>query len=205
MPVRRSTSAPRRTAVSNPAPARPAAVPDRHNLCTFSFSNARQCRNPLQSTHPYLCPFHAAKDDQALASAQFGKDIAYFLSAQYLSACDLTIALGHLFAAVAQGKVKPKIAATLAYLAQTMSQTIEIAEDEYTNAFGTDSWRHTIRKSVIANSQYLNPDEEFEIAPEIQPEPELESESEAESTSAAPNAAQKSPSVTTQHETRRPQ
>ncbi|HXM97760.1 MAG TPA: hypothetical protein VN982_04740 [Candidatus Dormibacteraeota bacterium] len=156
MPVRRSSSA---RPVDAPNPVAPAPItPPRQNLCTFTFSNARQCRNPLQSTHPYLCPFHASKDDQALASEQFGKDVAYFLSAQYLSACDLTTALGHLFAALAQGKIKPKTAATLAYLAQTMARTIEISEDEYTNAFGTDDWRKIIRSSVTANNKYLDPD-----------------------------------------------
>lgn len=157
MPVRRSTASARPAVTPNPAAPAPAA-PMRENLCTFTFSDARQCRNHLQSTHPYLCTFHAAKDDQALASEQFGKDIAYFLSARYLSACDLTTALGHLFAAVAQGKIKPKTAATLAYLAQTMVRTIEISESEYTNAFGTDDWRKIIRSSVTANSKYLDPD-----------------------------------------------
>jgi hypothetical protein len=95
---------------------------------------------------------------QDSAAEEFAKDIEYFLSAQYVSPCDLTTALGHLFAAVAQGTVKPKTAATLAYLAQTMSQTIQIAEDEYTNAFGTDDWRKAIRNSVTANSQYLEAD-----------------------------------------------
>jgi hypothetical protein len=150
----------RRSSASTSARSSNSQAADNHrsSLCSFTFADARQCRNPLQSTHPYLCPFHARKDQQSAASEQFGKDIAYFLSAQYLSACDLTIALGHLFAAVAQGTIKPKTAATLAYLAQTMARTIEISEDEYTNAFGTDDWRKVIRNSVTANREYLDPD-----------------------------------------------
>jgi hypothetical protein len=153
MSTRRSSASTSARSSSNEA-----ADNRRNSLCSFTFSDARRCRNPLQSTHPYLCPFHARKHLQDSAAEEFAKDISYFLSAQYLSACDLTTALGHLFAAVAQGTVKPKTAATLAYLAQTMSQTIQIAEDEYTNAFGTDDWRKAIRSSVTANREYLDPD-----------------------------------------------
>ncbi len=38
------------------------------------------------------------------------------LSGSFVSACDLSSALGRLFSAVAQGQVKPKTASTLAYL-----------------------------------------------------------------------------------------
>jgi hypothetical protein len=126
---------------------------DRLTLCTFTFSDGRRCRTPRQPAaagqpgHPHLCFFHARKEAQARAADQVGRDVSGFLSGSYLSACDLNSALARLFAAVAQGHVKPRTAATLAYLGQTLVQTIPLAQDEYINAFGTDGWRDAVRSS----------------------------------------------------------
>ena len=118
----------------------------RASLCSFTFTDGRQCRTP-RAAHPYLCTFHARKDAQALAAEAAGKDIAYHLSGAFVSACDLSSALGRLFSAVAQGQVKPKTASTLAYLAQSLVQTLPLARHEYINAYDTDTWRDTIRAS----------------------------------------------------------
>jgi hypothetical protein len=59
--------------------------------------------------------------------------------------------------AVVRGDIKPRSARTLAYLSQTLAQTIHLAEHEYTNALGTDSWRKAIRNSVRQNFDYRNP------------------------------------------------
>src|SRR5882762_7767566 len=91
---------------------------DRSCLCAFTFADGRQCRTPRRA----------------------GRDISSFLSGSYLSACDLSSALARLFSAVAEGHVKPKTASTLAYLGQTLIQSIQIAENEYINAFGANSW-----------------------------------------------------------------
>jgi hypothetical protein len=72
-------------------------------------------------------------------------------------ACDLSAALGHLFSALAQGQVKPKAAATLAYLGQTLVQSINLAEKEYINAFGPEDWRKTIRSSFTPPSNAAAP------------------------------------------------
>jgi len=120
---------------------------DRSNLCSFMFVDGRHCRIPRQLGHPYLCAFHAREEAQKLAGQKAGKDIAYHLSGSFVSACDLTSALGRLFSAVAQGHVKPKTASTLAYLGQTMVQALPLARDEYINAYDTDDWRETIRES----------------------------------------------------------
>src|SRR5713226_2484701 len=144
---------------------------DRSSLCAFTFSDSRQCRMPRRVGHPYLCAFHARKEAQALDGETAGRDIAYHLSGNFLSACDLTSALGRLFSAVAQGQVKPKTASTLAYLGQTLVQALPLAQDEYINAYGTDSWRETIRESHEQSANHVEPDPPSST-PEAEPEPE---------------------------------
>jgi hypothetical protein len=129
---------------------------DRVSLCTFTFADGRRCRTPRQSGHPHLCYFHARKEAQALAAEQAGRDISACFSGHYLSACGLSAALGRLFSAVAQGHIKRKTANTLAYLGQTLLQTIRLAEHEYINAFDTDAWRAAVRSSLPPSSRGLS-------------------------------------------------
>lgn len=140
-----------------PASARVLADKNRNSLCSFTFSDGRRCRTPRQSGDSTLCAFHARKESQARASQEIGRDISYFFSGEYLSACDLNTALGRLFAAVAQGHIKPKTASTLAYLAQTMLQTIHHAQYEYLNAFSLKQWHQGIAASVKSNYDYKFP------------------------------------------------
>jgi hypothetical protein len=125
---------------------------DRSGLCSFTFADGRQCRTPRRAGHPHLCSFHARREAQSLAAEQAGREISSFLSVTYLTACDLNNALGRLFSAVAEGQIKPKTAATLAYLAQTLVQSIPIAQEEFINAFGTDYWRRTVRSCFTPSS-----------------------------------------------------
>ncbi len=120
---------------------------DRTRLCAFTFADGRQCRTPRRSGHPHLCYFHGQKEAESMAAKQAGEDISSFLSTNLLSACDLSAAMARLFSAVAQGQIKPKVASTLAYLSQTMIQSIPIAQHEYCEAFSSDSWRRAIRSS----------------------------------------------------------
>ncbi len=160
---------------------------DRSSLCSFTFADGRQCRTP-RAAHPYLCAFHARKEAQALAGEAAGKDIAYHLSGSYVSACDLSSALGRLFSAVAQGQVKPKTASTLAYLGQTLVQILPLAQDEYINAYDTDTWRETIRESHEQSANHVEPDPPSST-PEAEPEPEPAPAPAPASTPEAPSDA----------------
>ncbi len=120
---------------------------DRASLCLFSYADGRRCRTPRCSVHSHFCAHHARKEAQALASGKLSRELSGFFSGHYLSACDLSSALGHLIPAVAEGLIKPKTATTLAYLSQTLLQSIHLAQREYINAFGTDAWRSVIRSS----------------------------------------------------------
>src|SRR6266705_3907041 len=110
---------------------------DRKSLCRFTFADGRQCRTPRSPGHSDLCSNHARKDSQARAADKLARELSYFSSGQYLSACDLTAALGRLLPAVVRGDIKPRSARTLAYLSQTLAQTIHLAEDEYTTPSAT--------------------------------------------------------------------
>ena len=136
-------------------------------LCTFTFSDGRHCRTPRSSNHPHLCYFHARKESQARASEQLGAEIFHFFSGRYLSACDLSSAIGRLFVGVVDGNVKPRTARTLAYLAQTLLQSIHLAEHEYIETFGSSAWHDEIVSSINANHDFLFPPN----APDPEPEP----------------------------------
>jgi hypothetical protein len=123
---------------------------ERSSLCSFSFADGRRCRTPRCSAHPHFCYFHAKKEAQALAAQQVGREISSVLSSNFLSACDLSSALGLVFSAIARGHIKPNTAATLAYLGQTLVQSIPLARQEYINAFGTNAWRQAIRSSFAS-------------------------------------------------------
>ena len=109
----------------------------RISLCTFTFADGRRCRTPRAAMHQHLCTYHARKDAQARAAEKVGREIAYDLSGDFITANDLCSAIGHLFSAVAQGHIKPKTANTLAYLGQTMVQAVQLSRDEYIETYGT--------------------------------------------------------------------
>ena len=94
---------------------------DRKSLCRFTFADGRQCRTPRCPHHAYLCSDHARKESQARAADKLTRELAYFFSGEYLSACDLSAALGRLLPAVVRGDIKPRSARTLAYLSQTLA------------------------------------------------------------------------------------
>jgi hypothetical protein len=130
---------------------------DRVSLCMFSFADGRRCRTPRLRNHPYFCYDHAEKEARARAAQSLGTDLARYFSGEYLSACDLSTALGCLIPAVVRGDVKPKVARTVAYMAQTLLQSIHISQHEYCKAFGTDAWRTAIANSVHGNHIYRFP------------------------------------------------
>src|SRR6266478_465250 len=136
---------------------------DRSCLCAFTFADGRRCRTPRLTGHPHLCCFHAKREAQSLAAQRVGRDVSSFLSGSYLSACDLSSALARVFSAVAEGHVKPKTASTLAYLGQTLNQTIQLAQHEYINAFGTNSWRDMVASSFAPPG--AQEDEDAQLAP----------------------------------------
>lgn len=130
---------------------------DRSGLCAFTFADGRQCRTPRHSRHLHLCYFHAQKEAQSLAAQQVGEDISRFLPAKLLNACDLGAAMARVFRGIAQGQIKPKLASTLAYLSQSMLQSVPLARHEFCEAFGSEAWRREIRSSFYLPAPQPNP------------------------------------------------
>ena len=130
---------------------------DRSNsLCTFTYVDGRHCHTPRTASHQHLCTYHARKESQARAAQKPGKDISYDLSGNTTTANDLTAALSHLFAAVANGHVKPKTANTLAYLGQTLVQSVQLSQREFADAFGERAWRSQVQSHLPVDPP-LNP------------------------------------------------
>jgi hypothetical protein len=153
----------------NGRPARKSKKDRSPNLCAFAFADGRQCRMPRCSGHLHYCYFHAQKEAESLAAQQVGEDISRFLPTKLLTACDLGVAMSQLFCAVARGDVKPKVASTLAYLAQTMLQSIPIAQHEYCEALGTGYWRSAIRSSFNVTAPEPKPAPQPQSAPSTPP------------------------------------
>jgi hypothetical protein len=130
---------------------------DRVSLCLFTFSDNRRCRTPRIASHPRFCLYHAQKEAQSLATQKLANELTYFFSGSYLTACDLSTALSRILPAVLRGDVKPKTARTVAYLAQTLLQSIRVSQHEFINAYSTDAWRNVVRDSVKSDRDYLFP------------------------------------------------
>src|SRR6266436_5194211 len=179
---------------------------DRVSLCSFSFSDGRRCRTPRVAKHPHFCFYHAQKEDRARTAKTLGKDLAYFFSGQYLSACDLSTALARLIPAVVRGDVKPKTAHTVAYLVQTLMQAIHISQHEYINAFGRDGWRESVRNSVKGSYEYLfppDPQPEQPESPQPQPQPQpAPPQTEAQPPASAPPSNPPQPAPVSCHSER---
>ena len=127
---------------------------DRVSLCRFTYSDHRKCRTPRSPRHPHFCFYHARLESQSVAAAKLADDIQYFFSGEYISANDLSAVLARILPAIIRGDIKPRLAKTIVYLAQTLNQTIHLAQHEYINAYGPQSWRETISTSIHQNFQY---------------------------------------------------
>jgi len=166
---------------------------DRVSLCMFSFADGRRCRTPRLRNHPHFCYDHAEKEARARAAQCLGTDLARYFSGEYLSACDLSTALGCLIPAVVRGDVKPKVARTVAYMAQTLLQSIHISQHEYCEAFSPDTWRKSIRTSVNSNHIYrFPPQRSGGLQAGVAPQPKHPSNAQSQPQPSAPTPARPS-------------
>jgi hypothetical protein len=137
----------------------------RAEVCHYTFADGRRCRTPRSRNHAYFCVSHARKEALAQAAENFGQDLSYFFSGNYLSASDLTTALGRTIQAVAKGHIDSKTATAINQLSQTLRQTIPLAQHEYLKTFGQNSWTKAVQGSVNENHNYLHPPAPSEQTP----------------------------------------
>jgi len=159
---------------------------DRVSLCLFTYADGRRCRLPRASKSSsristgaphagappsfseggssHFCHYHAKKESRAATADNLAKDLAAFFSGHTVSANDLTTALARLLPAVVRGDIKPRAARTIAYMAQTLLQSIHLSQSEFKDAFGSDALRKSIRTGITSNHNRLFP-------PESQPDP----------------------------------
>ncbi len=128
---------------------------DHASRCTFTFADGRRCASPCSGTKYDLCFYHLVKLRQRQAAEQAGEDVAAPLNADYLNACDLSLAFGNLFTAVAKGLIKPKVANTLANIGQLLLRTQPLAKEEFLLTYGDDALSDAIDST-------FNPDDSHE-------------------------------------------
>jgi hypothetical protein len=78
-----------------------------------------------------------------------------------------------------RGQIKPKTAATLAYLGQTIGQIVPLAQHEYIQAYSTNTWRATIRTSHEQSADNAAPQLEppaITLMPPTKPDPQSDTE-----------------------------
>jgi hypothetical protein len=156
---------------------------DRVSLCLFTYADGRRCRTPRTSSHPHFCYDHAQKESRVATADKLAKDLAAFFSGHYISANDLSTALARMIPAVVRGDIKPRIARTVAYMAQTLLQSIHLAQSEFKDAIGPDNYRKSIRTGITSNHDRLFPPK---TQPDAAPVP-------AQSVSAQPTPSQPAP------------
>jgi hypothetical protein len=143
---------------------------ERHpGVCRFTYADGRLCRMLISASHSYLCPSHALKESQAVATQHVGRRLAATLSHDFITACDLTAAMSQLFGAIAQGHIKPRTANTLAYVGQTISQTLRLSQQEFIAAYGAQTWRAAIRDAITTANAHTNPPDDTTTISEITP------------------------------------
>jgi hypothetical protein len=123
---------------------------DRPFTCVHFFADGRRCQMPPSADDMGLCYFHAKKFQNRLNSQEAGRQISQFLETDILTACDLSSTFASLFSATAQGRIKPKTAATLTYLGRLMLQTQKLAKKEFLESFD-DRWPKIVEEAPAFN------------------------------------------------------
>ena len=131
---------------------------DGRELCHFTYADGRRCTLPQFPDDMGLCYHHGDQYRASLQSKEAGRQVSEFLSADILTACDLSRTLSALFSATAQGYLQPKVASSLGYIAQLMLQTQKLAKQEYLEAFD-DPWPKVVADGAAFNDPEPEPDE----------------------------------------------
>ena len=106
---------------------------------------------PCWEAHASLCLFHARQEQQLLDLDRVAAEFAS-LSGEFKTAGDVHHALGKLLALVANNRIPPRQAATLAYIARLLLLTLPRVKQEIITARDYAAWEQTVRRAVPARS-----------------------------------------------------
>jgi hypothetical protein len=118
--------------------------PSNAHLCQFPFADGRKCRMLRHHDHPSLCIFHARTELQLKECDRLGAELAASLTGDFMTATDVNFVLGKLFTALAQNRIPPRNAHTLAYIAQLMLHSLPNLKKEYNFVYSFDRWNEML-------------------------------------------------------------
>ncbi len=105
------------------------AAPRSDTLCKIIFDDGKRCHMSKAPGEPHHCYFHARRRAQNDAEQEAIDKITAALDRKIISLDDLASAIAHTIRGVAEGYIEPKTAATIAYLCQSLVQTVTAAEN----------------------------------------------------------------------------
>jgi len=105
------------------------SAPPDGDRCQFTFTDGRQCRMFRMPKHPDLCFMHWHQEEESLPRRNLGLELLG-ASDRVLTTADVNRALARLFRLVAEGRVSPRTASTLAYIGQQLTLLVSVMQRE---------------------------------------------------------------------------
>jgi hypothetical protein len=115
------------------------------NRCQQVTADGRRCQMPRMKDHPCFCYIHAQRQQQILNPKRVVAELLGPFQ-DLKTANSVNHALGSLFLLVAQNRIPPRSAATLAYIGQLILLTIRPLQTEIRDAWGYGRWGDTVRQ-----------------------------------------------------------
>jgi len=130
---------------------------DRASLCTFTYSDGRQCRMLRSSRKSKYCFHHERKLRHIEEVDDAAADLFDPISGGFVTATALSQSVSRLFAAVAEGRLDPKQATALARVAEILLKTIYSSTEEFRGTYKESYWAQLVRQSCGKLLEYVAP------------------------------------------------
>ncbi len=124
-------------------PSKPAQEPD--HQCQQVTSDGRRCLMSRMRGHASLCFVHAQRQQKVLDPKRLAAELLGPFE-DLKTANAVNHALANLFLMVAQNRIPPRNAATLAYIGQLLLQSLPLVKGEIKGAWPTFSWGRAVRQ-----------------------------------------------------------
>ncbi len=132
----------------------PASPFTRLGRCQFFSTDNRRCRMPRWHAHPAYCLHHARREQQLLETERVAGELVT-LTGTFKTAHDVNLVLGKLFTALAQNRIPPGTAATLAYIGGLLLHSLPRVSREVTDAYGFQAWDRKLRQLFDGGSALI--------------------------------------------------